>query len=90
MSTTPIEDCWRQIEEQQDFCCDDHRNLYKGMFFTGAMSAMNALTGWDPDRPAILCISVASLSVVAKELNAMHATAQVYAGVEQAKGQVRQ
>lgn len=90
MSTTPIEDCWRQIEEQQNFCCDDHRDLYKGMFFTGAMSAMNALTGWDPDRPAILCISMASLSVVVKELTALHAAAQVDDAVAQAKGQVRQ
>lgn len=88
MSTNPIEQNWKQVEAETPFCCDAHRDAFRAMYFSGAMAAMNAVTGWDPEVPGLLCISIPGMAQVAKELTAAYHAAQADAEVAQA-GSVR-
>jgi len=54
MSNT-IEQGWLEIEKENGkFCCEEHRQFYRMMFFCGAMTAMQTMTGWDPAIPGVL------------------------------------
>jgi hypothetical protein len=43
------------------------------MFFCGAMTAMQTMTGWDPAIPGVLVINVGAITDAAKELAAVYA-----------------
>jgi hypothetical protein len=78
MTEKLIEESWKLVIETNfpnGFCCDEHRELYRELFFTGAMAAMTALTGWDPSEPQILSINMRDMAAVRDELTvAYHAT----------------
>jgi hypothetical protein len=67
-----IDEHWRKIEaECGGFCCDAHRDEARVMFFTGAMAALNAMTGWDPENDPnsnFLCIDAGRIISVTQEL----------------------
>lgn len=44
-----IDQGWREIEAARPFCCDDHREFFRAMYFAGAMNAMAAATDWNPE-----------------------------------------
>lgn len=53
---TLLETGWRAIlQDQNGFCCDHHREMYRAIYFAGAMNAMAAATTWHPgiDRAEI-------------------------------------
>ncbi len=88
MSTKPIEDNWIEIERTTPFCCDQHRDAFRAMYFSGAMAAMNALTGWDPATPGVFRVDVTGIAVVSRELTAVYQNSEMEAAA-QAAGSVR-
>jgi len=69
-----IEQGWLEIEKENGkFCCEEHRQFYRMMFFCGAMTAMQTMTGWDPAIPGVLVINVGAITDAAKELAAVYA-----------------
>lgn len=70
MSKNPIDEYWREIEQSGGFCCDQDREAARIMFFAGAMAALEAMTGWNPEAPGVLCIHTSNIAVVSAELTA--------------------
>lgn len=72
MNDNPIEEHWRQVVQESfadGFCCAAHRELFRELFFSGAMAAMQALTGWDPARsPNVLGVAAKAMVAVSDEL----------------------
>jgi len=69
MSKSPIEEAWLEIEKEAGaFCCDDHRRFFRTMFYSGAMAAMHASTGWTPDGRGFLAIRVEKIVAIGDEL----------------------
>jgi hypothetical protein len=82
MKAALIEDGWQQFVRStfpNGFCCDAHRDLYRAIYFTGAMAAMHTLTGWDPDRPGALTIVVPNIAAVNAELTTIYHEEQAVA-----------
>lgn len=75
----PIEECWQEIVRTSfadGFCCDHHRNLFRGLYFAGAVAAIYKLTGFDPEQPAnLLSINIGDLPPILDELIAVQAEA---------------
>jgi hypothetical protein len=68
-----IEQGWLEIEKENGkFCCEEHRQFYRMIFFCGAMTAMQATTGWDPEIPGVFVINVGAITEAAKELAAVY------------------
>ena len=73
MTKNPIETGWQTVLKDNDgFCCESCRDAFRIMYFAGAMAAMNAVTGWDPEAPHILCVSLPEVARVRDELTAAY------------------
>jgi len=70
MSSTGLIDLgWQAIEQdQQGFCCEHHRSMYRAIYFSGAMNAMAAATTWEPGAD-VITIRPACLGMVCEELS---------------------
>lgn len=68
-----VEDGWREIEANNDFCCDAHRKAFRGMYFAGAMNALSLMTSWDPRQPAgLVMIDIGVIDAVCRKLKAVY------------------
>lgn len=78
MTNRPIDALWRKIAVC-GFCCAAHEAEARAMFFSGAMAAMNAMTGWDPAAKPMLRINVAEIVAVDRELTENFTTMEAQA-----------
>lgn len=89
MSKNPIEKAWLEIEKEAGaFCCDEHRRFFRTMFYSGAIAAMHATTGWTPSGRDFLAIHVEKIVAIGDELATHFNTAEAAAALASA-GTVR-
>lgn len=71
--TNPIERHWNQIlEHSNGFCCEEHREAMRAMYFAGAMAALTEMTGWDPEAPEVLFLHMDNIRRVREEMTAAY------------------
>ena len=73
MTDDLIAQAWQDIEKAYSgFCCDEHRRVYRALFFSGAMSVMELVAGFDPKAPHVMALSVGCLGSVGRELTGVY------------------
>jgi hypothetical protein len=81
MSDFPIEDCWRHFVANSPFCCAEHETQARVFYVTGAMAALVALTGWNPEKnEQRLSVGAHELMQVCQELSLEYQTAEALIG----------
>lgn len=65
---THIAEHWAHMVKSGAFCCEEHAAQAEVMFFSGAMAALHAMTGWDPDVHNLIAINLKQVAEVTEEL----------------------